>query len=153
MQIAPLDLDAVTCAYLAGLIDGEGYIGITRSHAKSAKACKRGISYRLLVAVQMTDRRPLDFAARATGNGRVLTKKKYGRYRQAWGWQVWSRQAAALLRTIRPHLLVKGEVADLCIEFQSIMVMPGRLGLSDQAWAERERLWKATKEINSGKAI
>lgn len=34
-------------AYLAGLIDGEGYVGITRARtSKAAKGCKRGYEVR-----------------------------------------------------------------------------------------------------------
>lgn len=141
-------------AYLAGLIDGEGYVGITRATASvPAKACKRGIAYRLLLSVRMTDRSPLDFAARCTGLGGVRKQAvPKGGFRVPWVWQLWSRQAAALLEAIRPYLLVKASQADVCIEFQRAMRMPGRNGLSDVEWALRESCWARTKELNYGRS-
>lgn len=136
-------------AYLAGLIDGEGYLGIARSRTSAAaKGCKRGISYRLMLSVKMTDIRPLEFAHRTTGVGTVRVERRVEGQRLVYGWDVWSRQAAELIRQIRPWLLVKGEVADLCLEFQAAMRSPGRNGLSDEEWELRERLSSQVRELN-----
>lgn len=139
-------------AYLAGLIDGEGYVAVTRARtSKSAKGCKRGISYRMMVAVRMCDLRPLVFAQGASGVGRVMAVKKAGKMkRPAWTWTVWSQQAAWFIREIRPYLVLKVAQADVCLEFQSAMRMPGRCGLSDEEWAFREECWRKTRELNYG---
>lgn len=148
-------LSETTKAYLAGLIDGEGFVGVTRARtSKSAKSCKRGTSYRLVVGVTMTDRRPLDFAMSSTGLGKVAQKTiPNGGRRIPFVWNVWSREAYHLLEVLLPHLLVKREVAGVCLEFQSLMRFPGKFGLSDEEWNRREQLWAACKELNYGNQV
>jgi hypothetical protein len=144
-------VDEKTKAYLAGLIDGEGHIGINRVRtSKSAKGCKRGIAYRLTLSVRMTDRRPLDFALQATGRGSIVSIRREARYRLTWGWSAWSREAAWVLEQIRPFLIVKAESADVALEFQAAMRWVGRRGLSDAEWDLREVLCKRIKEFNYG---
>lgn len=140
-------------AYLAGLIDGEGYVGVTRAlTSKSAKGCKRGAAYRTMLAVRMTDRGPLDFAARVTGLGKVISARiPKGGKRTPWTWVLWSKQAASVLSAIRPYLLVKGPGADVALEFQAAMRMPGGFGLKDDEWAAREAAWMLSRSLTHGK--
>jgi hypothetical protein len=133
-------------AYLAGLIDGEAYVGVTRAISNSnAKQCKRGVCYRVMIVVSMTDRSPLDYARRVSGLGQVNSRKVGYLRKPAWVWTVWSRQAATLLKQLAPYLIVKARPARACIEFQALMRYPGRNGLTDYEWRERQRLWKRTK--------
>lgn len=135
-------LTVAQAAYLAGIIDGEGYIGITRSKTSvSAKGCKRGVSYRLLVCVKMVNPSALYFAQDVTGLGRVKngTPRQNPKHRNVFTWEVWSRQAASMLKQLKPYLLVKAEQADCAIRFQSIMRMGGFL--SEGEWDARERMW------------
>ena len=138
----------VEIAYAAGLIDGEGYVGVTRTRTnKAAKGCRRGVSYRTMVTVSMTDMRALKFLQRVAGNGRFTKIKKQKRsHRQAWRWTLWSRQAANFLKLIRPYLVIKAEAADVCIAFQDAMRIGGYL--SDEEWAFREECWRRTKELS-----
>lgn len=141
------------CAYLAGLIDGEAYVGVTRAMtSKSAKGCKRGIAYRLLLSISMTDSRPLEFAQRITRIG--VVKKRAPplnpNHKQAFVWQAWSRECAQILTRVRQFLVVKAEVADLCIEFQQLMRQPGRFGLSDEEWDRREEIAHHIRLLNRG---
>lgn len=139
---------AVEAAYLAGLMDGEAYVGITRSTtSQSAKGCRRGVAYRVMVSISMTDKRPLLYAQRVAGVGQVRARKKSPdpAHRPAWVWNVWSKEAATLLSRVAPHMRVKREAAMACIEFQSLMRLPGRNGLTDAEWVTRERLWRKTR--------
>lgn len=150
VRCRPLSLSHA--AYFGGLIDGEAYMGVTASRtSKSAKGCRRGVAYRLMLAIRMTDRRPLDFAVTATGVGRVLTMRipKNG-YRQPWSWIVWSAQAASVIQAVRPYLLVKAEQADVCLAFQAGMRFFGR-PLTDSEWNERERFHAASRNLNYGR--
>ena len=45
-------------AYCAGIIDGEGYIGIVKQNTKDAKL---GFRYRQVVQVMMKDKKPIEF--------------------------------------------------------------------------------------------
>lgn len=137
-------------AYLAGLIDGEGYVAVTAATtSKSAKRCKRGAAVRVTVAVRMTTRRPLDWAAALTGFGRVTAPRLLNpKHKQPYQWQIWSRQAVEVLVAIRPYLKVKDRQADLCTAFQARMRLPGKLGLSDEEWNFRLDCWSRSKELN-----
>lgn len=152
-SVVALDIPDTQAAYLAGLIDGEGYIGISIARGnKAAQGSRGGESHRLCVTVRMTDRAPLEIAASWTGLGKVNVKKQQSeRHRVPYEWIVWSRQAASVLLAIRPYLIVKAPQADLGIEFQRMMRLPGRQGLTDFEWSERRRLAAAIRSHNYGK--
>lgn len=141
-------------AYLAGLIDGEGHIGISRVRtSKSAKGCKRGMAYRLTLSIRMTDKRGPAFALESTGKGSLLLLKPSTarpNRRPVWNWAAWSREAASVLREVLPFLRVKSEVVQVALEFQEAMRWVGRAGLSDAEWALREALYTRVKELNYG---
>jgi len=141
------DIDA---AYLAGLIDGEGYIGVTASKtSKSAKGCKRGIAYRCHVCVNMVEKAAIEFGYRVTGIGRIAPKKaSRAECRPAWSWNMWSSEASDLCLRLLPFLLIKREQAENLIAFNSIMRLPGSKGLSDEEWKLRERYWLRSRELN-----
>ena len=86
-----------TCAYIAGLIDGEGTITLTREH--------RSESRRLLVSIANTELALLDFVRRTVGAGRVTRKRVTSdAHTPSFAYRITSRQAVALLRQILPHL-------------------------------------------------
>jgi hypothetical protein len=90
-------LDPVAAAYLAGLVDGEGTITLTRVH--------RDENRRLVVAISNSERSILEFVRETTGVGRITTKRVYHeRHRQSYTFQVSSRQALNLLAQITPFL-------------------------------------------------
>lgn len=105
----------MTCeqlAYLAGIIDGEGSVGLYSK--QTSKADQHSISLR--VCVTNTSRTLIDWLMTTTnlGSVRELTKTAFTK-RQAWGWSVCSRQAVELLRLVRPWLIVKGPQADIVL--------------------------------------
>lgn len=86
-----------TCAYIAGLIDGEGTITLTREH--------RSENRRLVVSIANTELALLDFVRRAVGAGRVTRKRVTSdAHTPSFAYRITSRQAVALLRQILPHL-------------------------------------------------
>lgn len=142
----PRAMTDVERAYLAGLVDGEAYVGITRSRTSvAAKGCKRGVSYRVMVVISMTTPKPLKYARQICGVGNIRRRKPIDGCKEAWVWTVWSREAVGVLRSIMPFLKVKSSAARACLDFQSIMRRPGRSGLSDSEWSARERLWRKTR--------
>lgn len=139
--------------YIAGLLDGGGYIGITTARgSKSARANHGGESHRLCISVRMTDRRPLDLLAQWTGFGSVRTKRPgANENRQPYEWTIWSRQASAVLIAVRDHLVVKREHADIAIRFQAAMRSPGCQGLTDDELNNRRAMAASIRALNYGK--
>lgn len=86
-----------TCAYIAGLIDGEGTITLTREHC--------GENRRLVVSIANTELALLDFVRQAVGAGRVTRKRATSKaHTPSFAYRITSRQAVALLHQILPYL-------------------------------------------------
>ena len=84
-------------AYLAGLLDGEGTITLTRVH--------RHENRRLVVSISNNDASLLRFVKGIVGAGKITTKKRYSeRHARSFAYQISSRQALDLLRQITPYL-------------------------------------------------
>jgi hypothetical protein len=84
-------------AYLAGLIDGEGTVTLTRAH--------RHENRRLVVSISNNDLSLLKFVKTAIGAGKITTKKIYSeRHARSFAYQVSNRQALDVLRQIAAFL-------------------------------------------------
>jgi len=84
-------------AYLAGLIDGEGTISLSRRHANERR--------QLVVSISSTEPELVDWAASTTGVGKI-TRKRTSSDKHAPGltYSVSNRQALAVLRQVQPYL-------------------------------------------------
>ena len=90
-------LTSVQSAYLAGLIDGEGTITLTRMHPRETR--------RLVVSISNNDASLLAFVKGEIGAGKITTKRTYSeRHARSFTYQITSRQALDLLRQIAPYL-------------------------------------------------
>jgi LAGLIDADG-like domain len=95
MKVARLGPDVA--GYLAGLIDGEGTITLTRVH--------RNESRRLVVSISNNDLELLQYVMAAVGVGHITGKRIYSpRHAPSFTYQVSSRQALELLRQTAPFL-------------------------------------------------
>lgn len=99
MKLAELD-----AAYLAGLLDGEGTIGV-RPRPNGYVNLELGIC--------MTTPKPLRWARAVTGLGSIYHRpERRARRRDAWFWKVSSCAAIAeVLQQVLPHLKVKAAEA------------------------------------------
>lgn len=90
-------LSATDAAYLAGLIDGEGSITLTRLH--------RNQNRQLVLTISSTERALLDWVMNSTGVGK-LTTKRTARPHHAPGftYAVANRQAMAIIDQVTPFL-------------------------------------------------
>jgi hypothetical protein len=84
-------------AYLAGLIDGEGTVTLTRQHRNEGR--------RLVVCISNNELGILEFAKECIGAGRITTKRTYNeRHADSFTYHVSSRQALDLLYQIVPFM-------------------------------------------------
>jgi len=100
-------------AYTAGIMDGEGSIGIARHKSKS---CKRGYALELNVQVTSADEwlcQSLRFSF-----GGSLSHSVNSAGNPMWHWIIVARQAYAFLELIVPYLRLKRPEAELAITFQ-----------------------------------
>lgn len=106
-DVAP---DPLTLAYLAGVIDSDGYISINRS-------CRHGRLYHgAQIGISGTRRQPHDLAASIWGGKVALYMPKNPQHR---GQFQWSRQgvvAAVAISLVLPYLRIKVEQARIALE-------------------------------------
>jgi len=103
-------LSTTNAAYIAGIIDGEGTISLTRRH--------RNENRQLEVSISNTDMALLQFVKECIGAGRISSKGTYRHNHSASAtYSISNRQALCLLRQINPYLRTyKAKRAGLILE-------------------------------------
>lgn len=102
-------VEPTTLAYLAGMIDGDGYISITQS-------CRAGrLYFGPQVGIAGTRREPHDLAASIWGGKVACYSPKNPRHRPQFQWCRVGDGAAEVIAAIEPYLLVKREHAALAL--------------------------------------
>lgn len=104
-------------AYIAGLIDGEGYIGIKRTTVR--KDCQNR-SYHARIQIRMVDEEAIKFIAKTLGGNYYYEQKHSINGRPLFCYQVSDLNAENILKTIYPYLKVKQKVAKSVIEFREL---------------------------------
>ena len=90
-------LSTVDAAYVAGLVDGEGTITLSRKHAREKR--------QLVVSISSTELSILDFVHQCIGAGKITTKKRtQPHHSPGFTYAIWNRQALNLLLQIQPFL-------------------------------------------------
>jgi len=90
-------LSAEDAAYLAGVIDGEGTITLSRRH--------RNDNRQLVVSISSTEAELLIYIRRAIGVGRITHKRiSRAHHTPSFTYAIANRQALALLEQISPYL-------------------------------------------------
>jgi len=122
-------------AYIAGFIDGEGYIGITRQERENRPT----MSYRTILTISNTKIEALKFCEKFYG-GRIRIEANTFR------WYCPSANQERLLLDILPYLKLKQKNAILVIDYKSYLGEATKENLQI-----RENFWKAIKEFNRNK--
>ncbi len=94
-------------AYIAALVDGEGYICIRIAGTGD---------YQVLMAISNCCPIPLTAVQRLFGGSLTLRNRK-GNRRPIWQYQTVSRKAEVLIKAIQPYLQIKGQQARIALEF------------------------------------
>ncbi len=133
-------------AYIAGLIDGEGCITITRRKIKRLKTDYW--YYEPQVVVANTDKRMTDFLVDLCGGWVVVvTKTQKECHKPSYHWKMTGDNLRQLLRDVSPYLIVKKKQASLILSFPSYK----RNGKKCRTKIERqaqEDLWLIVKNLN-----
>jgi len=90
-------LSSTNAAYIAGLIDGEGTITLTRKHKNENR--------QLAVTISNTERQLLEFTLEVVGAGKITGKRTVStKHTPSFTYAVYNRQALALLQQVQPFL-------------------------------------------------
>lgn len=91
------ELSVIDAAYIAGLIDGEGTVTLTRRH--------RNENRQLCVTISSTERQMLEFTRQTLNAGKITNKSISSiRHAPSYTYTIANRQALNLLRQIEPFL-------------------------------------------------
>lgn len=135
-------------AYIAGILDGEGCIHISR---KTDKTMRYGYCYRLSVSVTNTSLELLEWLRVTTDLGSVTDVKHPNPRAKPYAiWSTWSLQSRQLLEACLPYMIVKKDQATLAIEFSSGQRHNevGRMGLSTEEWERQAQTHEKMKVLN-----
>lgn len=109
-------------AYMAGIIDGEGSVSIwsTRRNA-NARNDGSAPAWVLEVVVVNTDKTLIDWCEARFGGSSNLRRRPPEKsfWKDVYRWRCSGIHAEALLRRVRPWLIIKASQADLAFEFRS----------------------------------
>ena len=101
-----------TRAYIAGLLDGDGYICIKR-RLPTAKNRMVSPKYSIAVGIAMTDEEPVKFVARFCGLEHQIKKRlRKAHYKTIYCFDIEHALAAKLLRCVQPFLVGKSRQAE-----------------------------------------
>jgi len=100
-------------AYVAGIIDGEGSIGLHKNTQK------KNPSYTVTVYVGNTNEWLIQFLKMQFGGYITTSSQPNPRAKPIWRWEIRARKAYKFLELILPYLQMKRPQAELAIEFQA----------------------------------
>ena len=104
-------------AYIAGLIDGEGYIGIKKGTIR--KDCTNP-SYHARIQIRMVDEPAIKFVSDMVGGNYYKEKPNAQNGRPLYCYQASDKAAAAILETILPYLKVKKQSAETVLQLRKL---------------------------------
>lgn len=107
--------------YIAGIIDGEGSICLTRNAPNEHRSP--------VLSVSSTTKEMLDYLKENLGGSISTVKKDKESYKDAWHWKIKGNKAIEILKVIEPYLLVpeKRKRAKLIIdEYKSVTPRNGK---------------------------
>jgi intein/homing endonuclease len=132
--------------YYAGIFDGEGNVGIVKSHSKDPN---RHYYYTLRAAVTNKSKVLLR-RLREEFRGGIYPK---GKNSDVFRWDTWSNDALSFLETVYPYLLIKSNAVWIAICFQRYIQIQGRRGGEGRGFLPyelevRESAYQVMRKIN-----
>lgn len=132
--LPPWNPAPTTAAYIAGIVDGEGYIGLTKNGTK--------VPF-LAVAIANTNPLLINFLAEHfIGRHNLTTHKVATHQKPVMLFHIRGRAAIQFLEPVLPYLLLKRDQAHSGIAFQ-------KLSHEDRAWQKQgQSTWEYLKSLN-----
>ena len=137
-------LEGEKLAYLVGIIEGEGTIAIAKQ--KPTKG-RKSDTYSLRLQVANTSEKLMDWLEDNFGGS--SHKVGEGNEKNYYAWILGSKDTYKLLKLVRPYFLLKGEQADLGIEFYNLTIRRASRGRVP-GWlnTKREKLFQKMKSLH-----
>lgn len=137
--------EPVNYAYLAGILDGEGCLRVSKNH----QANMTSPFYQSAVQVGMQDYRVLEMFKRAFGGSVYKERVVHGRL-PVYRWRINSKRGTIkLLKKLLPYLVTKKEQAEALMEFCKRTPPPTKrnAGVSPEQLRLREGFYQKMKSL------
>ena len=112
------ELKETDLAYIAGLLDGEGYIGIVGRGEKQK-------GYRATVTISSTNSEIILWLKSVLDGSVYQSTHRNKRWKDSWEWKLSTRNVIPLLTSLIPYLKIKKTQASLVCEFQGNVRLGG----------------------------
>lgn len=141
-----MKISKLTASYLAGLIDGEGYIGIlqVKKGNKAEWFSNRELMLVPVIKVTMTHKEVVTWLKDSFG-GTFETRKAHHNNRESYGWTLKKNAAIDFVKKIYPYLMVKRQQAETLLRFPRHLV---GLPMTDEVYNKRIELSNAIRTLN-----
>lgn len=141
-------------AWLAGLIDGEGCISLTRRSPQN-RARSVNYDYRLILKVTMCDLATIKRCREITGVGTIHTQavqKKH--YSKSYIWFCSTWDAELVIEALLPWFVTKKEEAEVALAFLRLPMAKrggakGSSPMSEELLQKREEYWQRLRSLKS----
>ena len=150
----PFYPSAAQCAYLAGLVDGDGYIGVRRRDKPATTGDRRrNISFIVLLKIGGEPQHITALREEWCRIGSIHTRKRPSQRHLA-EWTIASNQARRVLEAIEPYLKLKHPQAQLAIAMpQPVSRWGVTQTLRDAQESARIAISNSNSRTGRGKAI
>lgn len=113
-------MNKIDLAYLGGLIDGEGYVGIKKAKAYRCQG-RVTAAYHARIQVRMVDEGAIAFLAKTLGGWYYKEKPSCNEGRPLYCWQASDKNAEKCLKALFPYMRVKNRQAKLVLKLRELL--------------------------------
>lgn len=149
------DFATIDLAYAAGIMDGEGTIGVTELAVKYTSGDRarrrKSSSFRDYIAVVMCDPIVPRWLSKKFGGAVYEYAGRKSGHKPTYRWHLNGKRAADFCALVLPYLRLKREQAKLVIEFRSKVNAapnPRAYGLSEASIGERREIVAQVHHLN-----
>lgn len=141
-------IDETDYAWAAGIIDGEGTIGMTRNRVGTNRRATE--SFQVRISVRMTHKQTVKKLHALFGGTFKLARAVYSlRHNDCFEWYVGDLKTVEVLNKIRTHLVTKKKQANLILRFRSTCFdRPRGSRCPSFLVARRRRYFERLKNLN-----
>lgn len=137
----------IDLAYTAGLLDGEGHIGIHKSKNGFRKGVPRELKYsaRLMIANTNID---IMHWLQLNFGGSIAKDVRDGNRKDCYRWQIYGNKMLEFLKLVAPYLKIKSSQAKIVIDWQSKIIYGAQPKMTDKQKQKRESAYLQILELN-----
>lgn len=141
-------------AWLAGFIDGEGFIGITKQKKHSTKNQAEGYLYHPYVIITGTEKDAIYFIKELTGCGKIVSLSRTTGHKVAYQYKLSKyKDLQFVLNQLHNYLRIKKMQSQLVLEYiflrDQASIKTGRNSRGSTSFTEREeQLYQELRTIN-----